>query len=178
MSSRYCSSQGANRATRLVVRALQIWYNGEMATSAAIRRLATNPQAFVRWQTTGRLPRGEKPEGALIALLQAISPRDRIALRGVMVDRALGYNGSRQFGSAEQALRWAAPEAEVFGSFPAKSWQVRTVVRLTLDDLLAKTASAPHGIRERYPHLCSKVVPGAVTGVVADEGPHSPQPSM
>lgn len=115
----------------------------------------------MRWQATGRLPRGEKPEGALISLLQAISPRDRVALRGVTVDRALGYNGSRQFGSAEQALRWAAPEAEVFGSFPAKSWQVRTVVRLTLDDLLAKTAQAPHGIRERYPHLCSKTEPAA-----------------
>lgn len=117
----------------------------------------------MRWQATGRLPRGEKPEGALISLLEAISPRDRVALRGVTVDRTLGYNGNRQFGSAEQALRWAAPEAEVFGSFPAKSWQVRTVVRVTLDDLLAKTAQAPAGIRERYPHLCSKKIVSSPT---------------
>lgn len=113
----------------------------------------------MRWQATGRLPRGEKPEGALITLLQALSPRDRVALRGLTVDRTLGYNGSRQFGSAEQALRWAAPDAEVFGSFPAKSWQIRTVVRVTLDDVLAKTAQAPQGIRERYPHLCANKAP-------------------
>ena len=119
----------------------------------------------MRWQATGRLPRGDKPEGALISLLQSLSPRDRIALRGVTVDRLLGYNGSRQFGSAEQALRWAAPEAEVFGSFPAKSWQVRTVMRVTLDDLLAKTAQAPAGIRERYPHLCSEKIKPATDTV-------------
>ena len=166
MSWRYCSRHCAAGATRIVVVALQIWYNVDMASSAAIRRLATNPQAFMRWQTTGRLPRGEKPEGALISLLQALTPRDRMALRGVTVDRSLGYNGSRQFGSAEQALRWAAPDAEVFGTFPAKSWQVRTVVRVTLDDLLANTANAPQGIRERYPHLCGKAVPV----VSADEG--------
>ena len=129
-----------------------------MPNSAAIRRLlATSPKAYMLWQSTGRLPRGEKPEGALISLLQAMSPRDRVALRGVTVDGPLGYNGSRQFGSAEQALRWAAPDA-VFGSFPAKSWQIRNIVRVTLDDLLAKTARAPTGIRERYPHLCGKNV--------------------
>lgn len=134
-----------------------------MSNSAAIRRLATNPKAYMLWQSTGRLPRGEKPTGALISLLQAISLRDRVALRGVTVDGTLGYNGSRQFGSAEQALRWAAPEAEVFGSFPAKSWQIRNVVRVTLDDLLAKTVRAPIGIRERYRHLCGKDVALAST---------------
>jgi hypothetical protein len=112
----------------------------------------------MRWQATGKLPGGEKPEGALISLLQSISPRDRVLLRGVTVNGRLGYNGSRQFGSAEQALRWVAPQSEVFGSFPAKSWQIRTVLRLTLDDLLANTTQAPQGIRERYPHLVSKNV--------------------
>lgn len=128
-----------------------------MPNSAAIRLLATNPHAFMRWQATGQLPHGEKPEGALISLLQALSPRDRAGLRGVTVDRNLGYNGSRQFSSAEQALRWAAPSPEVFGSFPAKSWLVRSVQQVTLDDLLANTAQAPQSIRERYPHLCSKI---------------------
>lgn len=110
----------------------------------------------MRWKATGELPRGKTPKGPLIALLQALSPRDRVALRGVTVDASLGYNGSRQFGSAEQALRWAAPSSEVFGSFPARSWQIRGAAPVTLDDLLNKTAQAPQGIRERYPHLCSK----------------------
>lgn len=125
-----------------------------MVKSAALHKLATNPAAYARWKTTGQLPRGETPKGPLIDLLRALSPRDRASLRGVTVSAALGYNGHRQFASAEQALRWAAPDTEVFGSFPAKSWQRHSVQRLTLDDLLEHTASAPANIRERYPRLC------------------------
>lgn len=139
-----------------------------MPNSAAIRLLATNPRAFMRWQATGQLPHGEKPKGALISLLRSLTPRDRAGLRGVTVDRNLGYNGSRQFSSAEQALRWAAPSLEVFGSFPAKSWLVRSVQRVTLDDLLANTAQAPQGIRERYSHLCRKSLLSPVSGAVLD----------
>ena len=141
---------------RLVTQQWRMWYNSKMPNSAALHRLATNPQAYARWKMTGRLPQGERPQGALIDLLQALSPRDRAGLRGVTVNPALGYNGSRQFASGVQALRWAAPSAEVFGSFPAKSWQIRHIRRLSLDDLLANTAQAPSGIRERYPHLCRK----------------------
>lgn len=133
-----------------------ICYNTSMPNSAALHRLATNPQAYARWKMTGRMPQGERPQGALIDLLQALSPRDRAGLRGVTVNPTLGYNGSRQFASGEQALRWAAPSAEVFGSFPAKSWQIHHVRRLFLDDLLANTAQAPAGIRARYPQLCRK----------------------
>ena len=126
-----------------------------MPNSAALKHLSKNPHAFMQWQATGRRPCGDTPKGPLIDLLRALSPRDRAALRGVTVNRSLGYNGSRMFASAEQALRWAAPSPEVFGSFPAQSWLIRNAPVVSLDALLLNTARAPDGIRERYPQLCS-----------------------
>lgn len=125
-----------------------------MSNSAQLHRLATNPRDYMRWKVTGQLPKGDVPDSPLIDLLNSLSPKDRIALRGVTVNASLGYNGSRTFGSAEQALRWVAPSREVFGSFPAKSWQRRNTSKLTLNDLLDNTMSAPHDIRERYKVLC------------------------
>lgn len=138
-----------------------------MTKSAALHKLATNPAAYARWKMTGQLPRGETPKGPLIDLLRALSPRDRAELRGITVAPPLGYNGSRLFASAEHALRWAAPDTEVFGSFPAKSWQRHGVQRLTLDDLLEHTASFPDNIRARYPRLCRPNPPAATS----DSGP-------
>lgn len=129
-----------------------------MASSSALHKMATNPAAYTKWLQTGRLPKGEVPKGPLIELLRQLSPRDLAALRGVSVGQALGYNGQRTFSYGTQALRWAAPDKEVFGSFPAKSWQRHNQPKLTLDDLLEHTASAPQGIRERYPHLCAIVL--------------------
>lgn len=125
-----------------------------MATSKQLHLLATRPGAHARFVQTGQLPQGVAPKSPLIDLLRALSPRDLGAIRGLRVDASLGYGGSRQFQTAAQALRWLAPDDEVFGAFPAESWRLKNFSRkLTLADLARNCPELPAGLADRNPRL-------------------------
>ena len=127
-----------------------------------LHRLATRPHEYARFVTTGRLPRGVHPQGPLVSLLRALSPRDLQRLRGMTVDARLGYAGSRRFHFAAQALQWIAPAEEVFDSFPAESWRdKRFNGPLYLEDLAACCTEFPDELFKRYPLLCRPVPPAA-----------------
>jgi len=112
---------------------------------------------------TGRLPQGVRPQSPLIDLLRALTPRDLLAIHGLTVDPRLGYQGSRQFHNAAQALNWLAPSDEVFDSFPAESWRHKGFSkRLTLRDLQANCAQFPEALLAHYPRLAGPApVPAA-----------------
>lgn len=121
-----------------------------MASSKQIRLLATNPAAMMRFQATGALPSGIRPESPLITLLESIGLRDLGSFVGVTVDERLGYAGSRTFANAAHALRWAKPDTEVFGSFPADTWRMKVfVTRLELCTLIECCDRAPSLKTER-----------------------------
>jgi len=118
-----------------------------------IKAIATSPMDYLRFATSGRVPRLVRPDGPLIALLRAITPRDRMQIRGLKVDSALGYAGSRMFATAEQALRWCAPDDEMLEreSWPAESWRdKRFRGPLTIETLLGNAASYPEDLKARY----------------------------
>lgn len=122
--------------------------------SDQMKKLIRSPMAMMRYQTTGQLPKGIKPKSPLITLLESINPADRGRIVGVRVGSELGYNGTRQFHTAAQALRWIKPKEEVFDSFPAESWIIRQFHRrLTIDDLADHCANMPADVIARYPHL-------------------------
>lgn len=109
-----------------------------MATSKQLKKLATSPADYMRFMTTGKLPQGVRPASQLISLLESLAPADRIRITSVVVDERLGYAGSRRFANAEQAYRWVKPSDEVFDSFPAESWRIKSFDRrLVLTDLAA-----------------------------------------
>ena len=115
----------------------------------AINRLIRRPHEFARFQATGQLPQGVRPQSPLIDALLKIPPADRVRIMGLRVDASLGYQGSRLFHNAEQALRWIRPDAEVFGSFPAESWRIKNFRGpLSLADLLRASASHPPRLAE------------------------------
>ena len=125
-----------------------------MISAKQLKILVTKPQAMDRFRSTGKLPEGTKPAGPLVELLKAIAPRDRAAIRGVIVDHRLGYAGSRAFQTAEQAFGWIHPDAEVFGAFPAESWRIKAMVgRLFLEDLQGVAREFPESIAARYQSL-------------------------
>ena len=125
--------------------------------SDQMKKLIRSPMAMMRYQTTGQLPKGIKPQSPLITLLEAINPADRARIVGVRVGQELGYSGSRQFHTAAQALRWIKPKEEVFDGFPADSWIIRHFQRrLTIDDLAGHCANMPADVIARYPHLRGK----------------------
>lgn len=126
-----------------------------MVSSKMLRRLATNPHDHIRYVTTGRLPTSVKPSSPLITLLKAIGPRDLARLVGVRVDARLGYTGSRQFHFGPQALNWACPSDEEFGSFPAESWRdKRFTGPIYLETLAECCSSFPQEFFTRYSQLC------------------------
>lgn len=125
-----------------------------MANSKQLHIIATNPRAYMDFMTRGKLPQGKKPQGPLVELMRAISPRDLAAIVCLTVDARLGYTGSHQFHTAYQAFRWVHPESEVFGSFPSESWRnKREVSPLYIEDLLDCAARAPDDLADRYPRL-------------------------
>lgn len=125
-----------------------------MATSKQLHRLATNPADMMRFQATGKLPSGVKPASPLITLLEQVGVRDLACIAGLTVDERLGYAGSRTFHTAAQALHWLKPAPEVFGSFPAESWRIKTYSRqLYLEDLRACCASFPKALLQEHARL-------------------------
>lgn len=125
-----------------------------MATSRQLRRLATNPADYVRFLQTGRLPQGVRPQSPLIDVLQRLNGLDLVAIRGLVVDQRLGYSGSRTFDTAAQALLWARPSDEVFGNYPAASYQdQRFTRRLRLSEVLDCARSFPERLAKAYAAL-------------------------
>jgi hypothetical protein len=132
-----------------------------MPTPQQLKRLATRPDEYMRFVTTGRLPRGIKPQGPLVELLSAVTPRDRLLLRGVRIDARLGYVGAVDFANAAHAWNWLAPSREVFGSFPAESRRdKRFTQQLFIEDLLECCSNFPEGFAQRYPRLRRPRPPG------------------
>lgn len=133
-----------------------------MPSLKQLRILATQPAAYLRFRTTGRLPGGVVPKSPLITLLRAMSSRDLGLIRGLRVDARLGYSGARQFHFAAQALRWVCPDEEVFGAFPAESWRIKGFNQpLYLEDLAACCAQFDSRLLAKYPQLCRGTGTGA-----------------
>lgn len=106
--------------------------------SKQARFLARNPRAMMQYKTTGRLPQIYRPRSPLIDLLETMSPRERVELRGIRLSPALGYQTGQTFANAEQLYRFVKPQAEMIEGepFPAESMRIkRFTKRLTLDDL-------------------------------------------
>ncbi len=125
-------------------------------TQKQMRAIARRPADYARFMLTGRPPRIVRPSSPLITLLNAIAPQDRIRIVGLTVGPNLGYSGSRQFHTAEQALRWIRPDAEMLASdhWPAESWRMKHFARnLHIEDLIAAAARCPEGLVQRYAAL-------------------------
>lgn len=127
-----------------------------MASNKQIHHIATNPHAYARFQMTGRLPATVRPTSPLITLLEALTPRERMAIMGLSVNESLGYLGSRQFHTAEVALRWLKPESEMLESqsWPAESYRIKRFIdRLYLDALVEQASGVPDSLLARYTRL-------------------------
>lgn len=134
-----------------------------MVNARVLHAIATRPHLYAQWQLTGRLPSLSAPRSPLVDILGKISPRDRAAMLGFTVSPSLGYNGSRQFPTAEQALRWIRPHSQMMAheSWPAESWRMKNFQRpLYIEDLLAACSCAPEQLAVRYAQLRRPVVPG------------------
>lgn len=127
-----------------------------MANQQQLHHIATNPLAYARFQMTGQLPATVRPTSPLITLLEALTPRERMAITGLKVNEQLGYLSSRQFHTAEAALRWLKPASEMLESqsWPAESYRIKRFNgRVYLDALVANAARVPDGLLGRYPRL-------------------------
>lgn len=125
-------------------------------TPKQMRAIARRPADYARFVCTGQLPRTVTPTSALITLLEKVSPRDRAQIVGLTVGPDLGYSGSRQFHTAEQALRWMKPAQEMLEneSWPAESWRNKRFGRtLHIEDVIAAASRCPDGLAEKYPAL-------------------------
>lgn len=128
-----------------------------MVSSKQLRHMMRHPAAMMKFQAAGQAPRVMRPASPLIALLAAINPGDRVRIKGVRIDAGLGYEGSRDFHTAEQALRWVRPDAEMIEgtSWPAESWRnKRFRDQVYLEELLDRASSFPEDMTKRYPMLC------------------------
>lgn len=151
-----------------------------MASSRQIKRIATNPTAYMRFVSSGKLPETTRPSSPLITLLEHLSPHERQLIRGLTVDPSLGYSGSRVFSSADAALRWASPVQEMVEGepWPAESWRIKAFQGpLYLEDLLQKASSHADGIEGRYPRLRRPPRPAGAQQQDDIESDDAPAPS-
>lgn len=114
--------------------------------SRDLHRLATDPQAYMRFQTTGEVPRRHRVQSPLIDLLRRIPPQIRGRMRGVQLDPSLGYRCGMRFHTAGELLRWLAPDDEMYEDdfWPAESYRDKCFQRrLTLEDLRPFVADWP-----------------------------------
>lgn len=127
-----------------------------MASYKQLHHIATSPHAYARFQMTGQLPATVRPTSPLITLLESLTPRERMAITGLKINEQLGYLNSRQFHTAEAALRWLKPASEMLESqsWPAESHRIKRFTRkVYLDTLLSQASRAPDQLLERYPNL-------------------------
>lgn len=114
-----------------------------------MKKLATSPSAWMRFQCTGATPSVIKPDSPLIRALLQIPPSMRARIIGFTVGPELGYSGSRTFPTAAHALRWVRPsETMISGEhWPAESWRIKSFRQpLALQQLLAHASSYPPGL--------------------------------
>lgn len=114
--------------------------------SRQAKKLATSPQAMMRFKATGKLPEIWHPDSPLIRLLESISPRDRLQVRVIRLSPELGYTGNHLFHSAEQLLRWLKPPAGLVEgeSCAAESCRIKAFTQeVTLDDLAKASQQFP-----------------------------------
>jgi hypothetical protein len=116
-------------------------------SSKQIQYMMRRPEALMKYQATGQLPRVHKaPSSPLIELLEKLPPRLRAQIRGVRLNPRLGYHTGHQFHTAEQLFHWLRPERELIGNQTTSSESYRDkrfVRRLTLEDLMPFCASWP-----------------------------------
>jgi hypothetical protein len=121
-------------------------------SSRQIRYMMRHPEAFMKYQATGQLPRTRRsPLSPLSELIESLPPRLRLQLRGIRLNPSLGYLSGMQFNNAQQLLNWLRPEQELIGneSTPAESYRDKRFVRkLTIADLKPFCASWPN------PEIC------------------------
>ena len=114
--------------------------------SKQMRHLMRRPEAMMRHQMTGQLPRMVTPRSPLIDLLERMGPRERLRYRGIRLNPDLGYHCGFQFHTGEQLLRWAKPDAQMLEneSWPAESYRDKRFNKpLTVDDLKRYSAQHP-----------------------------------
>lgn len=103
--------------------------------SKTLSILARNPTAYVRFCSTGDLPKLSDPKGPLITLLRSIYPHERLRILNLRVGPELGYQGMRTFQNAAQALNWVRPQHKA-QHHPCDSSQIaRFTKQLSIDDL-------------------------------------------
>ena len=125
-----------------------------MVSSKQLHRMLTKPHEYMRFLTTGKAPQATRPDSPLIRVLEAVAPQDLLAIRGLTIDSRLGYSGLHTFHTAALALQWLKPSSEVFGTYPAGSWQdKRYRKQLQLADVLECASGYPEGLAARYPRL-------------------------
>lgn len=74
-----------------------------------------------------------------------------MSIRSLKVGPALGYSGMRVFATAEQALRWCAPDREmlVCENWPAESWRIKSFSKqLTVNDVLEQASGFPEKLKQ------------------------------
>lgn len=111
-----------------------------------MKHLMRRPQAMMKHQMTGQLPRMVTPRSPLIDLLERMGPRERLRYRGVQLNPALGYHCGFQFHTGEQLLRWLKPDEQMLESesWPAESYRNKRFNRpLSVDDLKQYSADYP-----------------------------------
>ena len=109
-----------------------------------------------RFLDTGDIPFVAKPTSPLITLLESLNPRERSRIIGLQIGPALGYSGSRQFHTANQALNWLIP-TNAGSTPPSQSWQDRRFQKcLTIEDIQAHARVPEEIVRtwwQRHSHL-------------------------
>lgn len=111
-----------------------------------MRHLMRRPQAMLRHQMTGQLPRMIRPQSPLITLLRGLTPHERLRYRGVRLGPQLGYCCTHQFHNAEQLLRWLAPDDCMLDGepWPAESFRDKRFQKpLRIEDLQAASSQYP-----------------------------------
>lgn len=111
-----------------------------------MRHLMRRPQAFMRHQMTGQLPRMIRPQSPLITLLESMRHHERLRYRGIRLSPELGYLTGQQFHNAEQLLRWLKPSDQMIEGepWPAENFRIKRFAgRVTVEDLQRHSAQHP-----------------------------------
>jgi hypothetical protein len=111
--------------------------------NSQIKYMMRNPKSLMEHQMTGRLPSVRKPTRTpLWTLLDSMTPRQRIDIKGVVLSPKLGYQCNIQFGSAEQLFDYLGGHTEIVGNSRLPS-EERIMAgfnkKLQISDLLGKT---------------------------------------
>ena len=125
-----------------------------MSQHDAIQYMMRHPSAHMKYMATGRLPQEHLVKSPLIDLLEKMGPGRLQQIRGLTIDHRLGYNGSREFQWASQAMRWLKPSATMFSTPASESHQDKRFQKpLYLDDLKECCREFPDRLLQEMQHL-------------------------